>query len=29
MKTWQDLGKELNFYIKPETMPVAIKILAA
>lgn len=27
MKTWQDLGKELNIYVKPETMPVAIKFL--
>lgn len=27
MKTWQDLGKELNLYLKPETMPVAVKLL--
>jgi uncharacterized protein (DUF169 family) len=27
MKTWQDLGKELNLYVKPETMPVAVKFL--
>ncbi len=27
MKTWQDLGKELSLYVKPETMPVAIKFL--
>jgi uncharacterized protein (DUF169 family) len=27
MKTWQDLGKELNLYVKPETMPIAVKFL--
>jgi uncharacterized protein (DUF169 family) len=27
MKTWQDLGKELNLYLKPETMPVAVRLL--
>ena len=27
MKTWQDLGKELNLYVKPETMPVAVNFL--
>ncbi len=27
MKTWQDLGTELNLYVKPETMPIAVKFL--
>ena len=25
MKEWQELGKELNSYIKPETFPTAVK----
>ncbi|HOO50266.1 MAG TPA: DUF169 domain-containing protein [Alphaproteobacteria bacterium] len=27
MKGWQDLGKELNLYLKLETLPIAVKLL--
>lgn len=27
MREWQELGKELNSYLKPETFPIAVKFL--